>query len=178
MRSVYTILFMSLLAACASGEKKEEKSKQVVIKAASDVHSSLYEDLSGLIIFEDMGNEIKVTANVTGLKPNSKLGFHVHEKGVCEGPAYKSAGGHFNPYHKPHDGISGQERHLGDLGNLETDTRGVAKKEIMIPKYSQGDLGLLAGKSVLIHEKRDDMKSQPSGDSGERIACGLIKPIE
>ena len=175
------ILFLSavLLASCSSMDKKDEKKadkEMVPTMAVSDIHSPS-EKVKGAMHVEDMNDQIKITATVTGLKPNSKHGFHIHENGVCEGPDYKSAGGHFNPYKMPHGGPKEHKSHLGDLGNLVADKSGVAKKELMVPKHGSDDVAKIIGKALIVHEKADDMKTQPTGDAGGRIACGIIKPM-
>lgn len=173
------ILFLSavLLASCSSMDKKEDKKSMEAAPsvAVSDLHSPS-QKVKGAMKAEDMNDQIKITATITGLKPNSKHGFHIHENGVCEGPDYKTAGGHFNPYKMPHGGPE-EKSHLGDLGNLEADKKGVAKKVLIIPKHEADDLSKIIGKALIVHAKADDMKSQPSGDAGSRIACGIIKPM-
>lgn len=140
----------------------------------ASIHSASVPKVSGTVLFEDLGKEIKVTADVKGLKPNSKHGFHIHENGVCEGD-YTSAGGHFNPHHQGHGHPQGTERHIGDMGNLETNKEGVAKKVILLPKTKDNDMDLIAGKAVIIHFGTDDLKTQPTGNAGGRMACGLIQ---
>ena len=172
-------LLISLIVAGCSSMKKSEDAKSEEMapkKAVSDIHSSTMKNVAGIIILEDVNDHIQVTADVSGLKPNAKLGFHIHEKGVCEGD-YKSAGDHFNPHHSKHGKPEGKMRHIGDLGNLETNANGSAKKVILLPKVEGENLSSLVGKSILIHAKADDFTSQPSGNSGDRIACGLIKPL-
>ena len=115
---------------------------------------------------------MKIDIEVKGLNPFSTHGLHIHEEGICEGPAYKSAGDHFNPHQKAHGGSDSLQRHIVDLGNIKTDANGVAKKVLLIPKQKTDDLNLLFGKSVLLHAQADDLKTQPSGNSGSRIACG------
>lgn len=172
------ILTAVLLASCSSMDKKEDKKAKETgpSMAVSDIHSPS-EKVQGAMQVEDMNDQLKITATVTGLKPNSKHGFHIHENGVCEGPDYKTAGGHFNPYKMPHGQPKAKKSHLGDLGNLEADSKGVAKKEIMIPKHESDDLNKIIGKALIVHSDDDDLKSQPSGDAGSRIACGIIKPM-
>lgn len=116
--------------------------------------------------------KIKVRAEVTGLKTNATLGFHVHEFGNCENKAL-SAGGHFNPRKKPHGAPSNEERHSGDLGNLKTDASGKAVYENIV----KGKIYKLLGRSVVIHSGEDDLKTQPSGNSGSRSACGIIGAV-
>jgi Cu-Zn family superoxide dismutase len=119
---------------------------------------------------------LKVHAQITGLEPNSKHGFHIHEKADLSAPDLSSAGGHFNPTMHKHGGPEGTDRHGGDLGNLEADADGKANYEATIPGLTIDDPKTgVVGHSVIVHEKADDLKTDPSGNSGARIAGGVIK---
>jgi Cu-Zn family superoxide dismutase len=118
---------------------------------------------------------VKVMVDLKGMAPNSKHGFHIHEKGDLSSPDLKSAGPHFNPGMKKHGGPDGEERHGGDLGNITADAQGNVKTEIMAHGVTlDGEKDGIIGRSVLVHEKADDMKTDPAGDSGARIAGGVI----
>ena len=124
----------------------------------------------GTVSFEPTGKkQIQVQAHIKGLKPNQKFGFHVHEFGDCSNKALQ-AGGHFNPWGQKHGGLTSGEKHLGDMGNLSSDKEGKAAYKVVV----SGPLKAFLGRSVIIHEKPDDLKSQPSGNSGGRIGCGII----
>lgn len=166
---------MIVAVSCSSNHKKNVK-EEVPSKAVAKMTSTSMPRLNGDIVFEDETNDIKVSAEITGLKPNSKMGFHIHEKSICEAPSYESAGGHLNPYEHKH-GRPGIKSHLGDMGNIKANKAGVAKVEMFLPKEDMEDMGRIMNKAVIIHAKADDLHSQPTGDSGERIACGLIRPI-
>ena len=126
--------------------------------------------ITGSVFFERTGRyEVKVTANIKGLAPNKKFGFHVHEFGTCENKGLL-AGGHLNPWGEKHAGPQDKNKHLGDLGNLKSDQLGTAVYSISV----KGKLDKFMGRSVIIHAEADDMKSQPTGNSGDRIACGVI----
>lgn len=118
---------------------------------------------------------LKVTADITGLKPGAVHGFHIHEGTECKGPDFKSAGAHFNPTKHNHSGPAAEEKHAGDLGNIVANAKGEAKTEVMIPIEEGTNLSSFKGKAVILHAKADDLTTQPSGDSGDRIACGIIK---
>jgi Cu-Zn family superoxide dismutase len=134
------------------------------------------DEVRGTVHFASTANGVKVTANVTGLEPNSKHGFHIHEKADLSAPDLASAGGHFNPTGHKHGGPQGDERHGGDLGNLTADASGKATYEATIPGITIDDAKTgVVGHSVIIHEKPDDLKTDPSGSSGARIAGGVIK---
>jgi Cu-Zn family superoxide dismutase len=171
------LLGLVIIIGCAQIQRQEALIVPKEIDALSDLHSSRFEKLEGLVTIEDLPDKFKFHAEFSGLPPKSKLGFHIHEEGFCEGPNYKTAGDQFNPHHMQHGEPQSNKRHLDDLGNLETDENGHAKKVIIINKAETDDLNLIIGKTIIIHEKADDLKSQSSGKSGARIACGLIKPV-
>jgi len=99
----------------------------------------------------------------------------VHEFGDCGAPDAISAGGHFNPTNKQHGGADSLERHVGDMGNIEADASGEAKLNYLDHRMSLGnDRRSIIGRAVIVHAKPDDLESQPSGDSGDRVACGVI----
>lgn len=127
--------------------------------------------VSGLVQLAVEGNELKVTYNLKGLKANQKHGFHIHEWGDCSSADGSTAGGHFNPMSSPHAGPLDQVRHAGDLGNVTADAKGVANGELKVPGVH---LHMLTGRSLVVHAGEDDLKTQPAGNSGDRIACGVI----
>jgi Cu-Zn family superoxide dismutase len=134
--------------------------------------------VSGTIKFIQRGNRVTVVADVRGLQSNSTHGFHIHEKGDCTPPDFTSAGAHFNPTSQPHAGPDTRERHAGDLGNLETGASGRAYKRLTVDNITLGGgANSVIGKSVIVHEKMDDLKSQPSGAAGGRIACAIITAV-
>lgn len=130
---------------------------------------------AGTVTFTKEGNGIKVVANVTGVEPG-KHGFHIHEKGDCSATDAATAGGHFNPGSAAHGAPGTAVRHAGDLGNIDIkkDGTGVLKISVKDPKDFSAWADI-AGKAVILHEKADDLKTQPTGDAGKRIACGVIE---
>jgi Cu-Zn family superoxide dismutase len=143
-------------------------------KAVAVLHPTAGNNLSGTVTFTQVADGVQVRAEVTGLTPGNH-GFHVHEFGDCSAADASSAGGHFNPTHKPHAGPDAPERHEGDMGNIQADATGKAKLEYVDHQISlTNDERSVIGRSVVVHAKADDLKSQPSGDSGARVACGVI----
>jgi Cu-Zn family superoxide dismutase len=134
------------------------------------------DDVKGVVRFTPADNGVKVHAEITGLEPNSKHGFHIHEKADLSDPELKSAGGHFNPGMHKHGGPQTGEHHAGDLGNIEADAQGKAVYDVTVEGVTLEDpkTGII-GKSVVIHAKADDLKTDPAGDSGARIAAGVIE---
>jgi Cu-Zn family superoxide dismutase len=134
------------------------------------------EKVTGTVSFAASDHGLKVIVDLKGFKPNTKHGFHIHEKGDLSAPDLKSAGAHFNPHGKKHGGPEGEERHGGDLGNVTADADGNVKTEITAHGVTiDGAKDGVAGRSVIVHAKPDDLKSDPSGESGDRIAGGVIE---
>ncbi|MBS1229057.1 MAG: superoxide dismutase family protein [Proteobacteria bacterium] len=154
------------LAACAStpaGPRAEAKLAPTAGNAAN-----------GLVSFSQDGDKLRVSAEISGLTPGPH-GFHVHDKGDCSAPDATSAGGHFNPGGKAHGSPEQPEHHAGDLPQLVADAAGVARFTIDSDALSiGGGAANIVGRSVVVHAAADDFKSQPAGNSGARIACGVI----
>jgi superoxide dismutase, Cu-Zn family len=126
--------------------------------------------------FEPHGDDVKVTVEVRGLTPGGH-GIHVHETGRCDPPDFTTAGAHFNPGGQPHHGPHGG--HGGDLPNLQVAPDGTGRLEAVLPGITLSGRGHhslfhVHGTSVVIHRDADDLRSAPSGNSGDRIACGVI----
>lgn len=131
-------------------------------------------ETNGQIVFTKLSNgKIKVEAEVYNLTPG-KHGFHIHEHGDCSSPDGKSAGGHFFTDHDHHGSLEEMATHVGDLGNLEANADGIAKLTFETEKLSFSGLANVIGRGVIVHEGVDDMKTQPTGDAGGRVACGVI----
>lgn len=133
------------------------------------------QDVRGLLLLREIdGTHVRVHARVTGLKPNSEHGFHVHEHGNCASPDGTSAGGHFNPARTAH-GPQHAEHHAGDMPSLKADAHGVADQTFVLSgvSLSPGPHSLDT-RSVIVHADPDDFKTQPTGNSGARLACGVI----
>jgi len=127
----------------------------------------------GQVTFVEEAAGLRVTAHVTGLTPG-KHGFHIHEKGDCSKADFTSAGGHFNPLGSRHGSPADTERHVGDFGNLEANEEGVARLERNFAWLTFTGTNSIIGKAVIIHEKPDDLVTQPTGNAGARQACGVI----
>jgi Cu-Zn family superoxide dismutase len=131
----------------------------------------------GTVSFTPQGDHMVVVANVTGLAPGPH-GFHVHEKGDCSAADAMSAGEHFNPDGRPHGSSWRDGGHAGDFGNLIADNTGVAQTRMEVEGITldPGASHNILGRSVIVHANADDLVSQPSGNSGARLACGTITP--
>jgi Cu-Zn family superoxide dismutase len=149
---------------------------QDVTKAMATLDPKSGSKVTGTITFTKSGDETRVVADIENLTPG-KHGIHIHEKGDCSAADAASAGGHFNPAHQHHGGPTGTDRHAGDLGNLTADASGKAHLDWKGKLSLSGDDSII-GKSVVVHEKEDDLKTDPAGNSGARIACGVIHASE
>ena len=162
-----TILLITMFCAIASFARAQE-----VTKAAAQLEPKSGSKVTGTVTFTKVGDEIQVVADIQNLTPG-KHGFHIHEKGDCSAPDAASAGPHFNPTMKHHGGPDTVDHHSGDLGNITADASGKANLDWK-GKLSLTGKDSIIGKSVVVHEKEDDLKTDPSGNSGSRIACGAI----
>ena len=121
---------------------------------------------------------VRIGVNVSGVAPGLH-GFHVHAAGKCEGPDFKSAGGHFNPGSKEHGLENAKDAHAGDMPNLSVGPDGTGKGEFLARgaslDASPGSLFPDGGTAVVLHAAPDDMKSDPAGNAGARIACGVVE---
>ena len=143
-------------------------------KGISVLHPTAGNKVSGTVTFTPVADGVQVHAEITGLTPG-KHGFHIHEFGDCSAADASSAGAHFNPTNQPHAGPDAAARHEGDMGNVEADASGNAKLDYVDHQISlANDAKSAIGRSVVVHAKPDDLKTQPSGDAGGRIACGVI----
>ena len=164
-----TLSFGLLLTGCAgSGTAGPMADSPLLARSGSHV--------SGSVGLTQMGEKLLIEARVSGLTPGEH-GFHVHEAGDCSATDGSSAKGHFNPGSKAHGHHGGHDRHAGDLPNLVADANGNAiyRAEVVGLSLSDGPNSIL-GRSMVIHADPDDYQSQPAGNSGKRIACGVITP--
>ncbi|MBI2620363.1 MAG: superoxide dismutase family protein [Ignavibacteriales bacterium] len=166
-------LLLFFAAGFSSAQMHDMKEMTAVTKAVAVLHPTKGSAVSGLVTFEATPNGVRVVANVSGLSPG-KHGFHIHEYGDCSADDGTSAGGHFNPHGMPHSGSSDTKRHVGDLGNIEADQDGNAQLDYVDSVVSLSGKNCIIGHAVIVHEKEDDLKSQPTGDAGGRLTCGVI----
>ncbi len=166
------LIFLSLTAVSPRAQVAEEKSAP--LKAIAMLYPTQGNKIAGTVTFTEVADGVQVQAEITGLSPG-KHGFHVHEFGDCSAADASSAGAHFNPTNQPHAAPDATARHVGDMGNVEADASGAAKLTYLDHNMSlANDRTSIIGRSVVVHAKADDLKSQPAGDSGARVACGVI----
>jgi len=182
MKAIITLLIFSMLLISFKTVAQPNNKKSSMAtpapsngtqKATCILNPTKGNNVSGTITFTKVKEGIKVVADIQGLTPG-KHGFHIHDKGDCSAPDGSSAGGHFNPAGMEHNGPPDMMRHAGDLGNLEAKADGKAHYEYVDLLISFEGTNSIIGKSIIVHEKADDFVTQPTGNSGGRLACGVI----
>lgn len=131
----------------------------------------------GTVRFNQQGNQLQIEADLAGLAPGVH-GFHLHEKGDCSAPDGTSAGGHFNPASQQHGGPEHSAHHGGDFGNITADASGKAKLSLTVPtsqiSLDAGAANNIVGRGMIVHADPDDFVTQPTGNAGKRLACGVV----
>ena len=172
LRLVPTALALSL-AACASTPPAPLHAVAEIRPTASAAAAGLAP--IGAVSFTELpGGKVHVDARVSGLKPNAEHGFHVHDVADCSGDGTKTAG-HLNPDGNPHNHPGETARHAGAMFNLKTDASGVGllSQDVDTITLTPGKYSII-GKPLIVHRDADDYKSQPLGNAGPRIGCGVI----
>ncbi|HEX2197201.1 MAG TPA: superoxide dismutase family protein [Burkholderiales bacterium] len=171
MRRAFAGLAIAALAACQSMGDAEAP------RATASLQPTQGNKTFGEATFEQVGaDRVRVVVFAQNLKPGGEHGFHIHEAGDCSAPDAESAKGHFNPANRPH-GMPGRQSHAGDLPMLKAAKNGRAKLDHVLEgvTLAAGPTSIV-GRGIVIHADPDDFKSQPAGNSGARIACGVIRP--
>ncbi len=133
--------------------------------------------VSGRLVVTPMADGVHLRGDIGGLTPNSAHAIHIHEKGDCSAVDATSAGGHFNPSAEPHGKLGTATHHAGDMNNIIADAQGVAHVDAHAsgPVLGGGAANDAIGKAVIVHASKDDYTSQPAGNAGARVACGVIQ---
>ena len=165
------------LSACQSTPTKNQvpAEAQPVLEAQMQLVDVSQAHL-GKLYLRPVAQGVQVFGNLENLHPGSTYALHIHENGSCANNG-KDAGGHFNPFNKPHGNPSSAQSHAGDLPNITADANGVAsinfvRKDISVDPRAQNGV---YNRAFVIHAGIDDYTSQPSGNSGDRMACGVIE---
>lgn len=167
MKSVYAVLAVAALGACSTIPIEPQR-------ATAQLQPTKGSKTIGEVTFEQVGDKVRIIANVQGLKPGREHGFHIHEAGDCSSGDGMSAKGHFNPFGKPH-GKPGSG-HAGDLMALTANKAGRAKLDFELAGITvEPGPASIVGRGLIVHADADDYKTQPTGNSGARIACGVIR---
>ena len=174
LRSTLSVIALgsALSLICAAPLQAREKKPGVkTAKAVSVLQAKNDSSVTGTLTIEKHGEGYLVKGKITGLTPGEH-GFHIHEFGDCSADDGTSAGGHFNPSGHEHGGPQGH--HVGDLGNITADKKGVAFIDIKDSSVKLHGKHSVVGRAFIVHADKDDLSSQPSGAAGKRVACGVI----
>lgn len=180
IKKCLAVLAVCLLVCCtvpgiwiqAVAQHDEKAKGETVTKAVAVLFPTKGSDVKGRVTFTHDGRSIHVHAEISGLSPGDH-GFHIHEFGVWSEDGLAS-GGHFNPTKGPHAAPVSTKRHVGDLGNITANANGNATYDLDDEHISfQGPHSIL-GRGLVVHEKADDLKTQPTGNAGGRLAVGVI----
>ena len=178
---------IATLAACASAPQQQTAAPgtpaptahnaSTARQAIANLASASGSLVSGRLTLVPMGDGVHLTGDIGGLQPGSSHGFHIHEKGDCSAADASSAGGHFNPGAQPHGRAGQGPHHAGDSDNLVADAGGVAHVNAHVSGVSLGGGAAndIAGRAIVVHAVADDYSSQPAGNAGARVACGVIR---
>jgi Cu-Zn family superoxide dismutase len=173
MKTIAQLFSLTLLFIATVSAQMNPDEKPAVTKAVAVLHPTKGKDVQGVVTFQVVGTGVHVLAHIAGLTPG-KHGFHIHEFGDCSSDDGTAAGGHYNPTAMPHSMPSSDKRHVGDLGNIEADSSGMAHLDYIDGMLSLSGPNSIIGRGVIVHEKEDDFKTQPTGNAGARLACGVI----
>jgi Cu-Zn family superoxide dismutase len=171
-----SIPLLILVGACSGGNERQTGESAATTqfgRAVAVLHPTEGNEVSGIVTFTKVADGVKLVADVNGLAPG-RHGFHIHEYGDCSAVDATSAGGHFNPLGMPHGAPTDAKRHLGDLGNLIADSLGQAHYERTDTMLVLNGPNSIIGRAVIVHAGEDDLVSQPTGNAGPRVACGVI----
>jgi Cu-Zn family superoxide dismutase len=180
-----TTLILAVCAACSHKETTSQTPPPVATSDPTSVAANIgtaqalmkpgkNQKTKGIVHFTQVGDKLKIEAMLEKLKPGPH-GIHIHETGDCSAADFASAGGHYNPGQSHHGSLDSSERHAGDLGNITANAKGSAKISMEVSGLSLGGANNIVGKALVVHGKADDFKSQPAGNSGDRVACGVIE---
>ena len=178
-----TVAACAVLVACASAPPaattKAAQPASTAQEAVTNLAPASGSLVSGKLVLRPMGDGVHISGEVGGLKPGDVRGFHIHEKGDCSAADASSAGGHFNPGGQAHGRAGQGAHHAGDTDNIVADAKGVAKIDAHVTGVTLGGGAAndIAGRAIIVHANADDYSSQPTGNAGARVACGVIAVV-
>ena len=172
------LLLVFFAAGCAQEQSPEQSLEEEFgsddyTKAVAVIHPTEGNEASGTVTFEEADDGIRVQGEFEGLS-SGMHGFHIHEFGDCTADDGTSAGGHYNPTDNDHGAPDDDNRHMGDMGNLEVNDDGTATIDYVDEKIELSGSNGILGRGVVVHGGQDDLQSQPSGDAGPRVGCGVV----
>jgi len=162
----------------ANGRVKDAAAKAAApkaLEATAKLESRSGSSVTGEAEFTEKNGGVEVSIQVKGAKPGPH-GAHLHDKGDCSAPDASSAGGHFNPDNKAHGAPTANPHHAGDFGNMTVAANGTGRLKIFVKGLTVAPgPNSVVGHAIVIHADADDYKSQPAGNSGARVACGVVQ---
>ncbi|MCX7057407.1 MAG: superoxide dismutase family protein [Proteobacteria bacterium] len=167
-QTLFAVAFASCtLAGCVTLPPEPTASSTLESRSASNV--------VGHVALTEHKSVVHARVDLQGLAPGSEHGFHIHDKGDCSAPDASSAGGHFNPAGVAHGRAGSAPHHAGDAGSVLANAKGEVHTELLLDgvTLASGPLSIV-GRSLVVHRDRDDYSSQPAGNAGPRVACGVI----
>lgn len=167
------LLLFSTIGLFAQTMMMHSDNKGNITKAICELYPTQGNVTQGTVTFEMTDEGMQVTVKISGLTPG-KHGFHIHEYGDCTAPDGTSAGGHFNPSMHEHAGPNDAIRHEGDMGNVTADANGNVSMEYIDKMLTFSGDSSIIGRGIIVHADEDDLKTQPTGNAGPRVACGVI----
>lgn len=176
MRTVLAIsASVAVLAGCETVKGTWSNLTSSGAKATAVLEATKGNNVTGTINFVQTADRVRVSGSVSGLKPDSEVGFHIHEAGDCSSGDGMSTGGHWNPDSTPH-GPQAAPHHAGDMPSLVADASGNAKASFSLDgvTVAPGPKSVV-GRGLIVHKDPDDFKTQPTGNAGARVACGIIQ---
>jgi Cu-Zn family superoxide dismutase len=176
MRSASLTFVLSLVVVASAAGTAPSPVGTGVTSGVAVLAPTQGQQVRGTVSVRQDGDGVRVTGEVSGLTPDQAHGFHVHEFGDCSAPDAASAGGHFAPEAHPHGAPDPAAHHAGDLGNVQADATGRATLDVRVPGLAiASGIRALAGRSLVVHAQPDDLVTQPSGNAGARVACGVVQ---
>ena len=170
MKPILAVSAIVLLVACQTAPVEP-------LRATAQLQPTKGNKTFGEATFEQSDGKVHVVIYVQGLKPGQEHGMHIHEVGDCSSGDGMSTKGHFNPFGKPHGNHASAERHAGDLPPLKADKDGRGKVDVELDVITVAAVpASIVGRGLIVHADPDDFKTQPTGNAGPRIACGVIRP--
>jgi Cu-Zn family superoxide dismutase len=182
IRSLTVLSIVLTLAACASAPPPKPappKPQHRIQHAMANMAPASASLVSGRLLIDAIDDGVRIHGELGGLGRNGVHAIHVHERGDCSAADASTAGGHFNPGGAAHGRAGTPPHHLGDMDNLQANAQGVAKVDIRLygVTLGSGAANDILGRAIIVHANADDYTSQPTGNAGGRVACGVIDMV-
>lgn len=181
LRVITITVLTYALTSCASAPSKPKPQVQAAINTVSLANANMAPVsgtlVSGRLTLTPIDGGIRIEGQLGGLGRGATHAIHIHERGDCSAADGSSAGGHFNPAAAAHGRMGTAVHHLGDMDNIVADAAGVAQVDVRVISATMGSgaAGDILGRAIIVHAGADDYVTQPTGNSGARVACGVIR---